>query len=373
MAKRLQGKKRFSKWVPAACAAAVVLVVGVLLAVGQKKPVPEKDQQKESVVSAAPRETYDPLEYVELGKYVGVKVSLAVSKEEIQEEIQSRREDKLFYEQEQGTVQEGDKVYADFEGRVDGLVVDSTCGSDFIDVGSGEWLDGFETALIGCNTGEQVAFSLHVPEGTYGDSEVDGKDVEFTVTLHYICGEEIIPEYNDDFVRSVSKKYKTTKEYDKHIKRVLRKENEEQKAEFVWTEVMADSKIRKYPKQLLQDARREVLQGYYDMAAVYECSREEVFQSFGYENEEDFIENALNSLAKGTAKEYLLAQAVAAKEKITYTQEEFDEIKEEEYSYVEESYPTVEDFANEKKEYLNNLALLAAVKNWICERTDFTD
>lgn len=369
MAKKVQGKKRFPKWMPAACVAAVVVVVGGLLAAGQRKPVP-KQQEKET---PTPRETYDPLEYVELGNYVGVEVSLAVTKEDVKEEIKSRREDQAIYEQEQGTVQEGDMVYADFEGRVDGLVVDSTCGSDYVDIGSGEWLEGFEAALVGANTGDQVRFTLPVPEGTYEDDEVDGRDVEFAVTIHYICGEEIIPEYNDDFVQSVSKKYKTTKEYNKYIRRFLRKENEEQKAEFAWSEVMEDSKVKKYPKQLLQDARREVLQGYYDMAAVYGCSREEVFVSFGYESEEDFIESELDSLAKDTAKEYLLAQAVAAKENISFTQEEFDALKEDEYYYVKESYESADAFASEKKEYLENLALLAAVKNWISERADFTE
>ena len=76
--------------------------------------------------------------------------------------------------------------------------------------------------------------------------------------------------------------------------------SEEEKKEFVWTEVLEDSKIKEYPDSLMESAREEVLQGYYDMADLYNVSHDEIFQSFGCEDEQDFKETQLEDLAKDT-------------------------------------------------------------------------
>ena len=96
------------------------------------------------------------------------------------------------------------KVYADFAGYVDGALVESARGSDYIDIGSDEWIDGFEEAFIGMKTGKTKKVKIAVPDGTYGDDSIDGKTVEFKLTLHYICGDEIVPDFTDDFVQSIS-------------------------------------------------------------------------------------------------------------------------------------------------------------------------
>lgn len=349
---------------------AIVLVAGLIIWKSNDTKKNQQSAQNEPEASAT-AETYDPLNCVELGDYQGIEISLKVTKSDLKSEIDSILEEHVIYEQLSGTVAEGDMVYADFEGYIGDQVVEDTCGSDYIEIGSGEWLEGFESGIIGANTGETVAFPVAVPDGTYGDPSIDGQTVEFHVTVHYICGEEILPEYNNDFVQSISKKYDTVKQYNAYLRKKLRKENEEQKAEFTWSEVMSACEVTKYPKMLLADARQEVLQGYYDMAELYGCSQEEIFSVMGYGSQQEFMDSDLKTLAKDTAKEYLVAEAIAAKEEIEYSQEDFQALRDEEFSYVQDTYATVEEFEAEKKNYLEHQVVLKTVKEWLSAQAEY--
>lgn len=349
----------------------VVFVVGILIGIAGVSgyhAIETKKQQKEE---EAAEENYDPTECVTLGEYKGITVSLEATEQDIQTEVDSLLEEYTTYEQKQGTAQEYDMVYADFEGYIDGKRKEDTCGSDYISIGSGEWLDGFEEAIIGMKTGETKEFSIDVPDGTYGDSEIDGHTVVFKLKLQYICGDSIVPDYNDEFVQSVSQ-YDSVKEYNAYLKDKLEKENEEDELEFSWTEVMEKSKISKYPKSLLKAAKKEVLQGYYDMADIYGVSHDEIFQTFGCEDEQDFKDTQLDELAKDTVKEGLVAEAIAKKENISYTKEDYDSLVQEEYESNSDSYDSKEAYEKANQYYLERTALMDVVKEWIGENTTYT-
>lgn len=189
-------------------------------------------------------------------------------------------QDNVTYEQKKGTVQEDDKIYAKFNGYIDGKKVDDTCGEEVIELGSDQFVKGFESAFVGAKTGKQITFKINIPKGTYGDDTIDGKEVTFKATVKYICGDEIVPTWNDKFVQSISD-FRTAKEYEADIRTELAKENENNKQDFAWTEVLENAKVKKYPEELLEDAKQEVLQGYYDMADMYGMSHDEIFQSWG--------------------------------------------------------------------------------------------
>lgn len=357
---------------------AVVLVVGIVIGIACAWAYPmlklkfsSENEKKEEKLEEVVVEEYDAYECVELGKYKNREVSLAATEDDIQIEIDSLIEEYTTYEQKRGIAQEGDMVYADFEGYVDGKKVDDTCGSDYVEIGSEQWLPGFEDAIIGMQCDQTKKFKIDVPEGTYGDDSIDGKTVEFKVTLKYICGESIVPEYDDEFVQSISK-YKTTKQHMASIKKKLEKENEEDKLEFVWSDVMDDCKVTKYPETLLASARKEVLQGYYDLADLYGVSHDEIFQSFGCEDEENFKETQLEDLAKDTVKEILVSEVIAWKENIEYTKEDYDEILKDEYENNSDSYDSKEDYEEQNMNYLKHTALIVVVKDWLGENTNFT-
>ncbi|MDD7402711.1 MAG: FKBP-type peptidyl-prolyl cis-trans isomerase [Butyribacter sp.] len=366
-------------WFAAYTAVIVVcsLLVGILSGVAiessitKRKAATEKKAEKEAIKEAS-GEDYDITKCVTLGKYSGREVSLAVTDEDVQLEIDNLIEENTTYEKKKkGTVKDGDMVYASFEGYVSGKKVDSTCGEDYIEIGSGEWLSGFEEAIIGMKPGETKKFKINVPEGTYGSEEIDGKTVTFRLNVKYICGDEIVPEYNDEFVEGVTE-YKTTKEYNAYLKEKLASENEEEKAEYVWTDVLEDSKINEYPESLMKNAETEVLNGYYDMADLYGVSHDEIFQSFGCADEQEFKDTQLEDLAKDTVKELLVAKAIAYQEKISYSDEDYEALVKEEYENYSDMYDSQDAYEKENKDYLERTVLVNAVKEWISAKTNYT-
>lgn len=358
---------------------AVGLLIGGFAAFGYLKSKEgdkgDKKEEKETSKDGLEEieiEDFNANECVKLGKYKGLTISLAPTEEDLQSEIDSLLEEHTEYEQVKGMAQEGDMVFAEFEGYIDGKKMDTISGGDYVEIGSGLWLAGFEDAIIGMQCGQDKEFSVQVPDGYYGDAEIDGKTVDFKLVLKYICGESIIPEYNDEFVRSISN-YKTTKEYDAYLKKRLLKESEEEKLEYVWSEVMEASKVEKYPKTLLAASRKEVLQGYYNLADMQGLSHDEIFQSWGCEDEKDFKKTQLPDLAKDTAKEMLVAKAVAENEKISYTTEDYEDLLKEEYENNSDVYDSKEDYERENKNFLEKTALMNVVKEWLGEQTNFTN
>ncbi|MFG6328788.1 MAG: FKBP-type peptidyl-prolyl cis-trans isomerase [Lachnospiraceae bacterium] len=311
---------------------------------------------------------FNAKEYINVGDYKSLNVSIAVTQDDIDTEIDDLREQNTIYEQLDGTVKDGDMVYADIVGYVNGKRADDTCSTDYVIIGSGDWLEGFEDALKGAKTGTTAEFTIPVPMGTYGNEEIDGQNVNFKVKVEYICGDSIVPEYTDDFVQSVSD-YNTTDEYNEYLRQKLEKENEADKGEFAWTDFMETCSVKKYPKEMMEEARKTVLQGYYDMAVVYGCKEDEVFEMFGYDSEDDFKKTDLEELAQDTVKENLAAQALADLEGISYTEEEYNSVVDEEYN--DEEYSSKKEYEKKNRQFLKDTALMKAVKNWLAENISF--
>ncbi len=302
--------------------------------------------------------------------YNKLEVSLAVSQEDIDAEIDSIKEQHTTYEQKMGNVADGDMIYANIVGYVNGKRADDACTEDFVIIGSGDWIEGFEDALIGIKTGTTAEFTISVPNGSFGNKDIDGHDILYNVKVEYICGDSIVPEYNNEFVQSISD-YETTEEYTNYIKEKLLEENQTDRADYAWTDVMDICKVKTYPEDMLEKARDTVLQGYYDMAELYGCTEEEVFIEFGYKSKEDFVNGDLEELAKDTVKEQLLARALASRENISYTQEEYDEVVDDEYYYYEDEYSSKEEYEKENKEELEDLVLMNVVKKWMADNLKY--
>lgn len=83
---------------------------------------------------------------------------------------------------------DGDTVNIDYTGYLDGEAFDggSTDGAGAdLELGSDTYIDGFEDGIVGHKVGETFDLNLTFPEN-YGNSDLAGKDVVFTVTLNGI-------------------------------------------------------------------------------------------------------------------------------------------------------------------------------------------
>lgn len=91
---------------------------------------------------------------------------------------------------------EGNVVLIDFKGTIDGVAFDGGTASDFrLELGSGQFIAGFEDQLIGAKEGEERDVKVTFPKDYPGD-QVAGKDAVFAVTVKEIYSKE--PSVIDD-------------------------------------------------------------------------------------------------------------------------------------------------------------------------------
>jgi trigger factor len=97
---------------------------------------------------------------------------------------------------------EGDTVVIDFLGKVDDVPFDGGAAKDFrLELGSGQFIPGYEEQLVGTKTAEKKDVTVTFPEN-YGSKELAGKEAVFEVTVNEIL-EPKLPEVNDAFAVEV--------------------------------------------------------------------------------------------------------------------------------------------------------------------------
>ena len=155
----------------------------------------------------------DLSEYVKLGEYKGLSVD--TKSDEYKTALQGIYDSDLanndvYNKKLEGTVQNGDVVNIDFEGKKDGVAFEGGTSKGYdLTIGSGSFIAGFEEGLIGVNIGDTVDLNLTFPEN-YGNAELAGKDVVFTVKVNYVKSTDIgdISEYYEQLGFKSAKKYK---------------------------------------------------------------------------------------------------------------------------------------------------------------------
>src|SRR5690554_6484963 len=141
-----------------------------------------------------------------LGEYKGLEVEgkdVEVTEEEVEKSLEGLREKHVeLIIKEEGQVEDGDTVVIDFEGFTDGEAFEGGKGENHsLEIGSGQFIPGFEEKLVGKESGEETDVELTFPED-YHAEDFAGKDAVFKVKIHEIKSKEL-PELDDDFAQDV--------------------------------------------------------------------------------------------------------------------------------------------------------------------------
>ena len=157
---------------------------------------------------------------IEIKDYKGIEIekkSTEVTDELVNEEIEKVRErNSRMVTVEDRAAQMGDVTVIDFEGFVDDVAFEGGKAENFnLELGSGNFIPGFEEQLVGHNTDEEFTITVTFPE-EYHSEELKGKEAQFKITIHEIKVKEL-PELDDEFVKDVSDK-DTLDEYKEEIK-----------------------------------------------------------------------------------------------------------------------------------------------------------
>ena len=157
---------------------------------------------------------------VEIKDYKGIEVeafSTEVTEEMIDHEIEHVRErNSRMVTVDDRAAQLGDTAVIDFEGFTDGVAFDGGKAENYnLELGSGNFIPGFEDQIVGHNTDDEFTIDVKFPE-EYQNEELKGKDAQFKIKLHEIKVKEL-PEVDDEFVKDVSEK-DTVAEYREELK-----------------------------------------------------------------------------------------------------------------------------------------------------------
>ena len=254
---------------------------------------------------------------ITIKQYKGLEVdiveTIAVTDEDVEMSIKSDLETLATKTDVTGRAAKlGDIAIIDFEGKKDGVAFEGGAGTDFeLELGSKTFIDGFEDGIVGHNIGETFDLDLTFPE-TYGNADVAGQAVVFTVTLKGLK-EKNVPELTEDVLTQLGTEAKTIEEYKAQVKADLEKSNKETAESTllnsVWEALVENCEVKKYPEGKVDEYQKNMEQQYSYYAQMYGMELDQFFkQMFGMSSKE---------LAKQTVTQELAITLIAEKEGLT--------------------------------------------------------
>ena len=277
----------------------------------------------------------DMSEYIELGQYTGfeIEMDVEVTDEEIQAEIDYMLELAAEYQQlTEGEVVSGSTINIDFTGVLDGETEAFEGGSDSdynLEIGSHRMIGNFEEQLIGHKPGEKVNVAVTFPED-YGVEDLNGRLANFDVTINYICGEKIIPEWNDEFVSDYTGgSYTTTADYEKYLRDYYtenkKAEAENNKSSEVLKNILDNAKVIKYSQEEVDEYYNDCVDYYTTLAnTYYGCELGEFTQNMWGKTEEQFREEVAEAAYQYVVGNIALL-AIAYDQGLSITEKEYEE------------------------------------------------
>lgn len=166
---------------------------------------------------------------VELGEYKGLEVEekdTTVTDEDVDAELKKLQERHAeLVVVEDGTIENGDTAVLDFEGFVDGEAFEGGQAENYsLEIGSGQFIPGFEEQLVGLKVGDEKDVEVSFPE-EYHAEDLAGKPATFKVKIHDIKRKEL-PVLDDEFAKDVNEKVETLEELKAELKEKLQQDKE---------------------------------------------------------------------------------------------------------------------------------------------------
>ena len=265
--------------------------------------------------------------YITLPEYKGIAVSvdkssLTVSDDDVETYISNILSSYATSEQvTEGTTESGDTISLDYSGKLDGVAFSGGTATDVsYTIGSGKFITDLDQGLVGLNVGQEYDIPCTFPSD-YSSSDLAGKSVIFTVTVHSIT-KKTIPELTDEWVAANAESMGiegTTvealrKEAREYLENSGKSTYDSNKYSAVYEVIKKDITVNGYPQAEL-DSLKSILkqnmeaeynqyQSYYSAQGISDFSS---YLSSVYNLSDDA---AYDDYATQTAQEYLLEKMV---------------------------------------------------------------
>ncbi|OWZ83887.1 trigger factor [Natranaerobius trueperi] len=263
-----------------------------------------------------------------LGEYKGLEVEkekIEISEQQVEDELKRLQEQHAEYEQiEDGEAENGDRLVIDFKGYVDGEPLEGGEAENHnIEIGSDQFIPGFEEQLIGTKPGEEKEVNVTFPE-EYPQEQISGKDAVFNVKVKEIKKKNLL-SIDDELAKDVSD-FESLDELKQDISNRLEQEAKEkgeqqveeqvvskavENAEVNIPEPMIDQELDTMLKEFEQNLSYQGL----DLNTYYKMAN----------TDEDSLKEQFKDSAKNRVKRNLVLEAIRDEEGITASEEEVEE------------------------------------------------
>ena len=264
---------------------------------------------------------------VKLGAYKDLEVSVEASKEVTDEEVDAKLENERKNLAElvvkEGAAENGDTVVIDFVGSVDGVEFDGGKGENHsLELGSGQFIPGFEDQLVGAKAGDEVEVKVTFPED-YQATDLAGKAAVFVTKVNEVKAKEV-PALDDELAKDLDDEVETLDE----LKAKYRKELEAAK-EIAYDDAVEgaaldlaveNAEIVELPAEMVEDEVHRAMNEFMGNMQRQGISPEMYFQITGTTQED--LHKQYEADADKRVKTNLVIEAVAAAEGFDATEEE---------------------------------------------------
>ena len=264
---------------------------------------------------------------VKLGAYKDLEVSVEVSKEVTDEEVDAKLENERKNLAElivkDGAAENGDTVVIDFVGSVDGVEFDGGKGENHsLELGSGQFIPGFEDQLVGAKSGDEVEVKVTFPED-YQATDLAGKAAVFVTKVNEVKAKEV-PALDDELAKDLDDEVETLDE----LKAKYRKELEAAK-EIAYDDAVEgaaldlaveNAEIVELPAEMVENEVHRAMNEFMGNLQRQGISPEMYFQITGTTQED--LRKQYEADSDKRVKTNLVIEAVAAAEGFDATDEE---------------------------------------------------
>lgn len=264
---------------------------------------------------------------VTLGEYKGLhadKKEVVVTDYEVEHAIEHLVQDNASLVVKEEAAVLGDTVVMNFEGFVDGQPFEGGKAENHsLELGSGQFIPGFEDALVGVKAGDEKDVNVTFP--TEYTPELAGKAATFKVKVHEVKVKKV-PELNEELIKDLNlPNVKTIEDLKAHQKAKL----ESQKANDVKREYY-EALVKQIRDNAKIDLAKEIIDG--EVEAMEEnmlkqieqqgLTMEKYLQITGQTHEK--LHEQMAKEADDNIRSVLVLEKIAEVEKITVEEDEIE-------------------------------------------------
>lgn len=230
------------------------------------------------------------------------------------------QEDLLYYygemvDADHDIAQNGDTVSVNYVGKIDGVAFEGGSADDYIELGAGNYIPGFEEGIVGMQVGEVKDITVPFPED-YMATDLAGKEAVFTITLNGIMTMQY-PELTDEIVQENFSDMTTAAECREYYEKMITQEK-------IWNFLAENYYVDSLPSEIVTDYYNTTM-NYYDMVSQsYQLPIADLLVG-SYESMDDFKADVIAGAAE-TSRYSIFYLAIAEDLGLSVTDDDIAEL-----------------------------------------------